>query len=49
MNKNKRKENPTEKDFFALFLTMAVVLSLAACGGKKDPAEPAATERDRLH
>lgn len=44
--KNKRKEEPDMKRFFALFLTMAMVLSLAACGGKKEPAEPAADKNE---
>ena len=34
------------KRFFALFLTMAMVLSLAACGGKKESAEPAADKNE---
>ena len=34
------------KRFFALFLTMAMVLSLAACGGKKESAESAADKNE---
>ena len=44
--KTKRKKKPTRKKFFALFLTMAMVLSLAACGGKKESAEPAADKNE---
>ena len=36
------------KRFFALFLTMAMVLSLAACGGKKESAEPAADKNESV-
>ena len=37
------------KKFFALLLTLAMVLSLAACGGKKEEAPAANAGGDELH